>query len=178
MLDEIFARPHPQLQAFSRKTAAPQAPLAKKWSGNAAPKAPQAPQTTALRRRRRRWWRRRRHKHANCKIIDTYNSPCACICSYTVTWTCVTLVFKYVCGLVYDAYFGNITSWSNTDFVAKESTPKSTQKNAKIASQASKMMSTGPRRRPKNWVLYDPKSKKSGLAIFEIKKATHNTPLA
>ena len=173
MLNEIFARPHPQIQAFFRKTAAPQAPLAKKWSVNAAPKAPQAPQATALRRRRRRWWRRRRHKHANCKIIDTYILPHACICSYTVTWTCVTLVFKYVCGLVYDAYFGNTTSWRNTDFVAKESTPKSAQKNAKIASQASKMMNTGAEGARKKWGLEDPKSKKkSGFPTFEIEKST------
>ena len=69
-----------------------------------------------------------------------------------MTWTCVTLVFKYVCGLVYDAYFGNITSWRNTHFVAKESTPKSAQKNAKIASQASKMMNTGAEGARKNGV--------------------------
>ena len=94
-----------------------------------------------------------------------------------MTWTCVTLVFKYVCGLVYDAYFGNITSWRNTDFVAKESTPKSAQKNAKIASQASKMMNTGAEGARKNWGLEDPKSKKfQDFQLLKSKKHLITTP--
>ena len=94
-----------------------------------------------------------------------------------MTWTCVTLVFKYVCGLVYDAYFGNITSWRNTDFVAKESTPKSAQKNAKIASQASKMMNTGAEGARKNWGLEDPKSKNfQDFQLLKSKKHLITTP--
>ena len=60
-----------------------------------------------------------------------------------MTWTCVTLLYKYVCGLVYDACFDNITSWRNTDSGAKESTPKAAQKNAQNAQHASKIMKTG-----------------------------------
>ena len=118
LLNEIFCQTSPANTSFFRKTAAAQAPLAKNCSMNAAPKTPQAPQATALRRRRRRWWRRRRHKHANCKIINTYILPYACTYSHTMTLACVTLVFKYVCGLVYDACFDNMASWSNTDSVA------------------------------------------------------------
>ena len=76
-----------------------------------------------------------------------------------MTWTCVTLLHKYVCGLVYDACFDNITCWSNMDFVAKKIAPKAVQKNVKIASQASKIMNTGAEGARKKWVLDDPKSK-------------------
>ena len=81
-----------------------------------------------------------------------------------------------MCGLVYDASFANTTRWK-TDFVAKESIAKATQKNAKNASEASKIMNTGAEGARKKWVLDDPKKKNfQDFQLLKSKNPLITTP--
>ena len=81
-----------------------------------------------------------------------------------------------MCGLVYDASFANTIRWK-TDFMAKECIAKATQKNAKNASEASKIMNTGAEGARKNWVLDDPKKPKfQDFQLLKSKNPLITTP--